>query len=95
MALGLWGRRTAGRISTLALFLLGLAGFSSNLALFWLLLVVTLQRGPIVPCNNELSGVTGGAKRAAAIAMLLLPLLVLLPFPLPAVDGLSGAPPIY
>lgn len=30
-----------------SLLLLGLAGFSNSLALFWLLLVVTLQRGPV------------------------------------------------
>ena len=65
-----------------SLLVLGLFGVTNSLAFFWLLLVLFLQRGPIVPCANELSPLpVGGGTRAAAIAALLLPLLVLLPYP--------------
>ena len=62
--------------------MLGLFGISISLALFWLLLVLTRQRGPIVPCENELSPLPDGTTRTLSIAMLLLPLLVLLPYPM-------------
>lgn len=67
-------------MGTVALPLLAVTGFSSSLALFWLLLILTLQRGPVPPCEDELSGLTP-ATRTAAIAALVLPLLVLAPLP--------------
>ena len=64
------------------LLVLGLFGFSNSLALFWLLVIVFLQRGPVVPCENELSPLADSSStRTAAIVALLLPLLVLLPYP--------------
>ena len=63
------------------LLLLGLFGFTNSLSLFWLLLLLTLQRGPVTPCDEELSPIADAGVRAAAIAALLLPLLVLLPYP--------------
>ena len=39
MLLGLVGRRAASRVAALTAVLLGVAGFSSTLALYWLLLV--------------------------------------------------------
>ncbi|KAI3424741.1 hypothetical protein D9Q98_008130 [Chlorella vulgaris] len=94
--LSLCGRRAASRMGAVALLLLGLSGFTNSLALFWLLLVLTLQRGPITPCDNELSPIAGGTK-AAAIAALVLPLLVLLPFPfdLSFTNGLPDLPPTF
>ncbi|KAL4425048.1 hypothetical protein ABPG77_001826 [Micractinium sp. CCAP 211/92] len=95
--LGLCGRRAASRLGAVSLLLLGLAGFSNSLALFWLLLVVTLQRGPVVPCNEELSPIKDQGTRNAAIAALLLPLLVLLPYPaaLSVTNGLPDLPPTF
>ena len=55
IAHGLWGRRNAGRLGIITLFLLGVAGIVNTLALFWVLLVVFLQRGPISPQREELS----------------------------------------
>lgn len=94
--LSLCGRRAASRMGAVALLLLGLSGFTNSLALFWLLLVLTLQRGPITPCDDELSPIAGGTK-AAAIAALVLPLLVLLPFPfdLSFTNGLPDLPPTF
>jgi hypothetical protein len=79
-------------MGAVTLLLLGLAGFANSLALFWLLLVLTLQRGPITPCDNELSPIEESGARTAAIAALLLPLLVLLPYPAALSLGPGGIP---
>ena len=68
IAHGLWGRRNAGRLGIITLFLLGVAGVINTLALFWVLLVVFLQRGPKFD-------------RRLGLGLLLLSLLVLLPYP--------------
>lgn len=83
--LSLFGRRSASRMSTLSFLVLGIGGFNSSLALFWLLLVLSLQRGPVVPCENELTPIKKEGVRNLAIAALLLPALVLLPYPFAAV----------
>lgn len=93
--LGLFGRRAASRMSAVTFFFLGIAGITSSLSLYWLLLVLTLQRGPIVPCDEELTPLPQGALKIASIIALILPLLVLLPYPFaPAevTDGLTGIP---
>lgn len=88
-SLALFGRAAAKRISAVSFLVMGLFSFSSGLALYWLLLSLTLQRGAPAPCANEVSGVGEGAGRAAAIVALLLPLLVLLPYPLGGGSELS------
>lgn len=95
--LGLCGRRAAARVGAVTLLLLGLAGFSNSLSLFWLILVVTLQRGPILPCDQELSSIEDAGTKYAAIAALVLPLLVLLPYPavLSITNGLPDLPPTF
>ena len=84
-------------LPAVTLLLLGLFGFSNSLSLFWLVLVVTLQRGPVTPCDNELSPITDPVTRSASIAALLLPLLVLLPFPaaISFTNGLPDLPPTF
>lgn len=82
--LSLFGRRSASRMSTLSFLVLGIGGFNSSLALFCLLLVLSLQRGPVVPCENELSPIKSEGVRNLAIAALILPALVLLPYPFAA-----------
>ena len=57
-----------------------------------------IQRGPVAPCSEELSPIRDGATRAAAVAALLLPLLVLLPYPAAltlGADGLPDLPPTF
>ena len=85
------------RLPAVTLLLLGLSGFTNSLALFWLLLVLTLQRGPITPCDEELSPIRDSGVKAAAIAALLLPLLVLLPYPAAVsfTGGLPDLPPTF
>lgn len=95
LLLALFGRRSASRMSAISLFLLGVLGFSSSLSLFWLLLVLSLQRGPIVPCEEELSPIEPGPLKWASIAVLFLPLVVLAPYPgsISLWDGGSGLSP--
>lgn len=81
IAHGLWGRRNGGRVGVITLFLLGVAGVFNTLALFWVLLVVFLQRGPISPQREELSQPDSELDRRLGIALLVLSLLVLLPYP--------------
>ncbi|KAK9826124.1 hypothetical protein WJX81_006284 [Elliptochloris bilobata] len=83
IAHGLWGRRAAGRVGVVTLLLLGLGGLVNTLALFWALLVVTLQRGPVPPVAQEIAAPPSKAARRLGVALLVLPLLVLLPLPLP------------
>lgn len=66
MALGLLGRKWANRLSLLSLFLLGLSGIFNDIALFWAVLVLILQRGPITPQADELSQPSDQAKAVAA-----------------------------
>jgi hypothetical protein len=81
IAHGLWGRRNGGRLDVITLFLLGLAGVFNTLALFWVLLVVFLQRGPISPQREELSPPDSEFDKRLGIALLALSLFVLLPYP--------------
>lgn len=75
---GIWGRRAAGRVSTVLTLVLGLAGIVDSLALYWILLVLVLQRGPILPQKDEISAPEGAG---VALALLFLPLLTLIPYP--------------
>ena len=81
IAHGLWGRRNAGRVNIISLFLLGVTGIFDTLALFWVLFVIFLQRGPISPQREELSQPESQPDRVLGICLLGLSLLVLLPYP--------------
>lgn len=75
---GVWGRRAASRVNVLVTIVLGLAGIIDSLALYWILLVLTLQRGPVLPQSEEISAPEGAV---LGLAVLALPLLTLLPYP--------------
>lgn len=81
IAHGLWGRRNASRLSIVSLFLLGVSGVFTTLALYWVLFVVFLQRGPISPQKEELSEPQSQADRILGFGLLAFSLLVLLPYP--------------
>lgn len=87
--LALVGRRGARSITTLTFLPLIILSFVNPLALYWLLLSLTIQRTPPPPCLDEVSEISekSGGLRVAAYLALALPLLVLLPFP-----GGGGAP---
>jgi hypothetical protein len=80
VAHGLWGRRGGQATNVLSLLILGIGGVFNTLALYWLLLVLLLQRAPIIPQQEELSSPRQDLI-PLAIVVLSLPLLVLLPFP--------------
>ena len=88
IAFAMWGRRAASRIGVVSMLLLGLSGIVDELALYWVLLVLFLQRGPLVPQQEELSE-PSKELTPLAVGLLFLPLLVLLPFPF----GFSSSPP--
>ncbi|EIE22624.1 hypothetical protein COCSUDRAFT_63768 [Coccomyxa subellipsoidea C-169] len=81
IAHGLWGRRNAGRLNIIGLFLLGVTGIFDTLSLFWVLFVIFLQRGPISPQREELSQPESQQDRVLGLCLLGLSLLVLLPYP--------------
>jgi len=98
--LSVFGRAAASRMSAITLFLLGIGGIFNSLALFWLLLVLTLQRGPIVPCEEELTTLPESFLKIGSIVALVVPFLVLLPYPFAptpmaeaVLDGFTSMPP--
>lgn len=87
IAFAMWGRRAASRIGVVSTLLLGLTGIVDELALYWVLLVLFLQRGPLVPQQEELSE-PSKELTPLAVGLLFLPLLILLPLPF----GLNSSP---
>lgn len=92
MALGLFGRRAYQAVGVLTIIALAIASFFNPLAFYWVLLILTLQRGPILPCQEELSAPQDASTKNAAIALLLMPLLVLLPYPVELLVALKDLP---
>lgn len=68
------------RLTGVSIGLLGLAGIVSDIPLYWVVLVLFLQRGPITPQSEEIS-VPGGSSIALGVGVLLLGLLLYFPFP--------------
>lgn len=92
MVLGCWGRRTQTAVSVFTTGALGFSAITGNaLSFYWVLLVLFLQRGPIVPCCEELSEPKTTANRQRALALLGLCLLVLVPFPIELAYALMQA----
>lgn len=81
IVLGIWGRRPASLIGVLSIAALAIGSFNSALAFYWIGLVLFLQRGPVLPCEEELSQPQDESSKLLGAALLALPLLVLLPFP--------------
>ena len=75
-----FGRPAAQFVSVMSFIALGVGSFVNGLALFWLLLVLTIQRGPGIPCAEEVSKLEG-KDVVRNVLLLLVPALVLLPFP--------------
>jgi hypothetical protein len=80
VAHGLWGRRAGQALNVLSLLILGVVGIFNTLALYWLVLVLLLQRGPVIPQEEELSAPSPRLV-PLGLATLAIPLLVLLPYP--------------
>lgn len=78
----LWGRKVWSRVNGVSIALLGFSALFSDVSLYWVVLIIFLQRGPITPQAEEISS-PDTAHVAAGIAVLLLSLLICLPFPFP------------
>ncbi|CAI5466764.1 unnamed protein product [Closterium sp. Yama58-4] len=82
IAMGLFGRKWASRLSLASLILLGITGIFNDVALFWVVLILFLQRGPVTPQANEITPPSDQAKILGAAA-LVLSVLVYAPLPVP------------
>ena len=73
---------------------LALSSFNSTLAVYWILLLLALQRGPPLPCQQEIAPPADAGQRRLGLALLALPLLVLPPLPVDLVLAFRdlGAP---
>ncbi|XP_002971707.2 probable zinc metalloprotease EGY2, chloroplastic isoform X1 [Selaginella moellendorffii] len=80
IAQALWGRKGWSRFTGVSIALLGLTGIFSDVALYWVVLVVFLQRGPIAPLADEVTP-PSSKHIVAGVSALLLSLLVCCPFP--------------
>ncbi|KAL6751736.1 hypothetical protein V8C86DRAFT_652543 [Haematococcus lacustris] len=81
IATALWGRRTGSAIGLWTSGVLALSSLGSALAFYWLVLVLVLQRGPVLPCRDEVTQPQHPLIIRQSLLMLALPLLVLLPYP--------------
>lgn len=79
-------------VGVLTIIGLAITSFFNPLAFYWVLLILTLQRGPILPCQEELSAPQDASTKNTAIALLLMPLLVLLPYPVELLLALKDLP---
>jgi hypothetical protein len=72
---------------------LAITSFFNPLAFYWVVLILALQRGPVLPCQEELSVPQDeGTKKTAYALLLLLPLLVLLPYPVELLVAMQSMP---
>ncbi|KAI5084621.1 hypothetical protein GOP47_0000791 [Adiantum capillus-veneris] len=78
----LWGRKVWSRVNGVTIALLGFSALFSDVSLYWVVLVIFLQRGPITPQAEEISS-PNNEHAVAGVAVLLLSLLICLPFPFP------------
>lgn len=88
ISLALLGRRGARAVGVLGTAALVIASFSNALLGLWLLVVLILQRGPVLPCREELSepDPDSRARLVGALLLTALPALVLLPYPIALVE---------
>ncbi|KAH7297120.1 hypothetical protein KP509_26G054600 [Ceratopteris richardii] len=80
IAQALWGRKVWSRVNGVSIALLGFSALFSDISLYWVVLIIFLQRGPITPQAEEISS-PENPYVVAGISVLLLSLLICLPFP--------------
>eukprot|EP00246_Nothoceros_aenigmaticus_P014115 TRINITY_DN520_c0_g2_i1.p1 TRINITY_DN520_c0_g2~~TRINITY_DN520_c0_g2_i1.p1 ORF type:complete len:252 (+),score=29.91 TRINITY_DN520_c0_g2_i1:290-1045(+) len=76
----LWGRKVWSRLNGVSVALLGFAGIFNDIALYWVVLVIFLQRGPISPQAEEITP-PDNKGIALGLAVLIVGLLVYSPYP--------------
>jgi len=79
-------------VGVLTIIALAISSFNNTLAFYWVLFVLALQRGPVLPCQEELSEPTDARTKNIALALYALPLLVLLPYPVELLLALQNLP---
>lgn len=84
--------RAATAVGVLTIIGLSIYSFNNPLAFYWVLLVLALQRGPILPCQEELSVPEDGVERRIALCLYALPLLVLAPYPVELLLAVQNLP---
>lgn len=89
IAVSLFGRRAGQSLGSFAYLSMAVGAFSSALAFYYIGLTLFLQRGPLLPCSEEVSAPKDAGLRAAGLALLALPLLVLLPYPVDLMAALA------
>ncbi len=97
ISLALFGRRGATALGVLTIATLAISSFSNPLAFYFVLLLLALQRGPILPCQQEIAEPEDGGQRRLGLALLFLPLLVLPPLPVDLILAFQdmGTPTLY
>ncbi|CAM6007791.1 unnamed protein product [Sphagnum balticum] len=76
----LWGRKAWSRINGVSIALLGLSGIFNDVALYWVVLILFIQRGPIPPQADEITA-PDNTYVTAGVVVLLLGLLICAPLP--------------
>jgi hypothetical protein len=74
-------RRGYTALGVLTIAALAITSFNSTLAFYWILFLLALQRGPALPCQQEVAPPEDQGQRRLAYALMALPLLVLPPLP--------------
>ncbi|XP_057849143.1 probable zinc metalloprotease EGY2, chloroplastic isoform X2 [Cryptomeria japonica] len=85
ISLALWGRKVWSRLTAASIALLGFSALFNDVAFYWVVLIVFLQRGPISPQLEEISQ-PDNKGFFLGITVLVLGLLICLPFPFPFVS---------
>ncbi|KAI8476224.1 MAG: hypothetical protein J3K34DRAFT_401610 [Monoraphidium minutum] len=94
VALALFGRRGYTALGVLTIATLAISSFGNSLAFYWVLLLLALQRGPALPCQQEVAPPADAGARRLGLALLWLPLLVLPPLPVDLILAFRDLPPL-
>lgn len=78
--LGIGWKQAWSRINGVSIALLGLSGIFNDVALYWVVLILFIQRGPIPPQADEITA-PDNTYVTAGVAVLLLGLLICAPLP--------------
>ncbi|GFY84508.1 ethylene-dependent gravitropism-deficient and yellow-green-like 2 [Actinidia rufa] len=58
ISFAIWGRKPSAPLTAASITLLGLSSLFNDVAFYWVILIFTLQRGPIAPLSEEITDLT-------------------------------------